>query len=165
MHQELASQETIARTGGWRAVRHFAYVDRPFRDVRRWVAAGPQRLLAPPMLHVRRGRFDLARNVRMVIGDIQIGVHSARLPIQWEDAAHPGLFPILEATLEIAPVRAGPHAMTQLGLLGRYRPPFGRIGAVADNLAGHGIVLDSVERFLDDLTDRLQDALPLSQPE
>jgi len=42
----------------------------------------------------------------MVIGDIEIGVHSARLPLQWEDATLPGLFPILEATLDVAPVHA-----------------------------------------------------------
>ncbi|HET9769455.1 MAG TPA: hypothetical protein VFS16_01100 [Acidimicrobiia bacterium] len=62
-------------------------------------------------------------------------------------------------------MRAGSHAMTQLGLLGRYRPPFGRVGALADGIAGHGIVLDSVEQFLDEITDRLLDALPPAGPQ
>jgi hypothetical protein len=167
MDQQSAHHATTADAQGWRIVRHFAYVDRPFRDVRRWVAAGPQRLLAGPatQLRVRRGGRDVAREVRMVLGDIQIGIHSARLPIHWEDASHPGLFPILEATLEVAPVRSGRHAMTQVGLFGRYRPPFGRLGALADSVAGQDIVLDSVERFLDDLAARLQGALPATDPE
>ena len=114
---------------------------------------------------MRRGGFDLGRDVRMILGDIEVGVHSARLPIRWEDATRPGLFPILDATLEIAPVRAGRHAMTQLGLFGRYRPPFGRLGGLGDSLAGHRIVVESVERFLDELVDRFDATLPVPEPE
>lgn len=151
---------------GWQTIRHFAYVDRNFREVRRALAAAPQRLLADEQgpgdephptaeLRVRRIGFDIGRDVRMVLGDVAVGIHSARLPIRWEDATRPALFPILDATLEVAPVNAGRRAMTQLGLFGRYRPPFGRLGVLADNLAGHGIVVESVERFLDELVDRV----------
>ena len=177
MYQQITSEgERAARRHGWRTIRHFAYVDRPFRDVRRAVAAAPQRILAgqsgsndgalAPVteLRVRRARFDITRDVRMILGDIEIGIHSARLPLRWEDATRPGLFPILDATLEVAPVRAGRHAMTQLGLFGRYRPPFGRLGGLADDLAGHRIVVESVERFLDDLVDRFQADLPEPEP-
>jgi hypothetical protein len=72
---------------------------------------------------------------------------------------------VLDATLEVAPVRAGRHGMTQLGLFGRYRPPFGRVGALANSLAGHRIVLESIERFLDDLVDRFHADLPEADPE
>lgn len=176
MHQQIAGDPQL-HPQGWRTLRHFAYVDRPFRDVRRRVAAAPQRILADPSrspgddpaarteLRVRRAGLDLGRDVRMVFGDIQIGIHSARLSLRWEDAAHPGLFPVLDATLELAPVRAGRHAMTQLGLFGQYRPPFGRFGALADSLAGRRIVLESVERFLDDLVDQFHADLPESEPE
>ena len=177
MQNQTASEpEWGAHPPGCREIRHFAYVDRPFRDVRRSIAAAPQRILAGPPhpaggnpaptaeLRVRRGGFDLGRDVRMILGDIEVGVHSARLPIRWEDATRPGLFPILDATLEIAPVRAGRHAMTQLGLFGRYRPPFGRLGGLADDLAGHRIVVESVERFLDDLVARFEADLPEPEP-
>jgi len=174
MYPQISSDpEHDAHPHRWRTIRHFAYVERPFRDVRRAVAAAPQRLLADPSpsngadlaeLRVRRAGLDLGRDVRIFIGDVQVGIHSARLPIRWEDATRPGLFPILEATLEIAPVRAGRHAMTQLGLFGRYRPPFGRLGALADDLAGHRIVVESVERFLDDLVDRFETTLPAPEP-
>jgi hypothetical protein len=177
MHQpQIAHGPPVAQPQGWRTFRHFAYVDRPFRDVRRWIAASPHRILAAPAgstgdgppavseLRVRRAGLDLTRDVRMVVGDIQIGIHSARLPLRWEDAARPGFFPVVDATLEVAPVRAGRHAMTQLGLFGQYRPPFGRLGALADSLAGQRIVLESIERFLDDLVDRFQADLPEPEP-
>jgi hypothetical protein len=177
MHRQISSDsEHDAHPNGWRTIRHFAYVERPFRDVRRAVADAPQRLLADASasngadpapvaeLRIRRAGLDLARDVRMVIGDVQVGIHSARLPIQWEDATRPSLFPILEATLEIAPVRAGRHAMTQLGLFGQYRPPFGRLGGLADNLAGHGIVVASVEQFLNELVGRFEAILPPPEP-
>jgi hypothetical protein len=158
---EAPDRDTVS---GWRTIRHFAYVDRAFRDVRRAVAAAPQRLLSEE-LRVRRAGFDLARDVRMILGDVEVGIHSARLPIRWEDATRPALFPILDATIEVAPVRAGRHAMTQLGLFGRYRPPFGRLGALADGVAGHGIVVHSVEGFLDDLVHRLEATVPVPAPE
>ncbi|HKY75390.1 MAG TPA: heavy metal-associated domain-containing protein [Acidimicrobiia bacterium] len=155
-----------ASPDGWRTIRHFAYVDRSFRGVRRALAAAPQRLLADTAgpgdrprptaeLRVRRIGFDIGRDVRMVLGDVEVGIHNARLPIRWEDATRPALFPILDAILEVAPVNAGRRAMTQLGLFGEYRPPFGRLGALADNVAGHGIVVESVERFLDELVERV----------
>jgi len=177
MHQPIVGDpDSSPDTPRWRTIRHFAYVDRPFRDVRRCVAAAPQRILADPPgpsggggaptaeLHVRRAGLDLGRNVRMVIDDIVVGVHSARLPLTWEDATRPGLFPILDATLEFTPVRAGRHDMTQLGLFGRYRPPFGRLGGLGDTVGGHRIVVESVDRFLDDLVGRFHAALPPAPP-
>jgi hypothetical protein len=108
--------------------------------------------------------MDLSRDVRMILGDVQVGVHDARVPIRWVDATHPGLFPMLDATLEVTPVAAGRHGMTQLGLLGRYQPPFGRLGALADGLAGHAIIVESVDRYLDDLVDRFHATLPVPVP-
>jgi hypothetical protein len=166
-----------AHPHGWRAIRYFAYLDRAFRDVRRALAADPQQILAGPSrspgdgesapvteLRVRRAGFDLTRDVRMAIGEIEIGMHSARLPLRWEDATHPQLFPILDAVLEIAPVHAGRRTMTQLGLRGHYRPPFGRLGGLADSLAGQRIVVESVERFLDHFVERLGADLPEPEP-
>lgn len=174
--QQIAHDPQVTQPQGWRTFRHFAYVNRPFRDVRRLIAASPQLILTDPSgstgdgppavaeLRVRRAGLDLTRDVRMVIGDIQIGIRSARLPVRWEDATRPGLFPLVDATLEAAPVRAGRHAMTQLGLFGQYRPPFGRVGALADSLAGQRIVLESIERFLDDLVERFQAQLQEPEP-
>jgi hypothetical protein len=177
MTEPAAIIPSDAHRGRRRTVSQFAYVDRAFRDVRRHVASAPTRILGdgPPEasggpdeptagLHVRRAGLDLVRDVRMVLGDLEVGVQSARLPLRWEDAAHPDLFPILDATFELSPVSAG-HPMTQLGLFGQYQPPFGRFGSLADTLAGRRIVLESVERFLDELARRLERELPATEPD
>jgi hypothetical protein len=161
----------------WRTVRQFAYVDRAFRDVRRYLSAAPARIIEDPGhdgparpggpttgLHVHRMGLDLVRDVRMTMGDLSVGVHSARAPVRWEDATRPGLFPILEATFDLAPVSAGRHPMTQLGLLGRYQPPLGFFGALGDTVAGRQVVLESVEGFLDELARRIERAIPASEP-
>lgn len=87
MYQQTANEPgPAADPQGWREIRHFAYMDRPFRNVRRAVATAPQRILAGSSeLRVRRVGFDLARDVRMILGDVEIGIHSARLPIRWEE--------------------------------------------------------------------------------
>ena len=38
--------------------------------------------------------------------------------------------------------------MTQVELLGRYRPPFGRFGALADSVAGHDGAVCTVAKLL-----------------
>jgi hypothetical protein len=166
MAEQMISAGQAEASEGWRTIRHFAYVDRPFRDIRRALTAAPQRVLTDTTeLRVRRAGFDVGRDVRMVMGDIAVGIHNARIPVRWEDAGRPGFFPILDATLEVAPVKAGRHGMTQLGLFGRYRPPFGRLGVLADQLAGHQIVVESVEGFLDELVERLLATVPMGAPE
>jgi len=144
----------------WRTLREFAEIDRPFRDVRRYVAGRPQSIVVGST-QARVAGLDLDRDIRMILGDVEIGPHSARIPIHWEDRRHPNLFPVLEATLEFIPV-AGRRPATQIGFFGRYRPPLGSVGALGDTLAGNRLVLDSVVAFLADLAARLEQAVPAS---
>jgi copper chaperone CopZ len=162
----------------WREVRHYAYVDRPFAEVGQLLASAPERVVGHPGeaaaprerlsdLHVRRAGIDMSRDVQITIGGIVLDEDAARLGLRWEDARRPKLFPVLEAALELAPLTAGRHDITQVGLVGRYRPPFGRLGTVADTLAGRRVVMESVERFIDDLAERIEAEVPpaASEPE
>ena len=142
----------------WRTLHEFAEVDRAFRDVRRYVAATPE-CIAAGSAHAKLAGLVLDRDLRMVVGDVQISPHTARIPLHWEDLRHPALFPLLEATLEFAPV-AGRRPITQIAFLGRYRPPLGPIGTLGDSLAGSRLVLESVVDFLTDLVARLEQAIP-----
>lgn len=171
----MALETEVPRWTGWRPVRHFAYVDRPFSQVRSYVAATPGRLFGhgPAAggrggqltdLHLQRAGLDVSRDVRVLRGDMEVTHRRVRIPLHWEDARRPGLFPVLAATLEIVPVASGRHQTTQLALLGRYEPPLGRLGALADTVAGHRVVLESVERFLEGLVERLERDLPESSP-
>ena len=147
-----------------RVVRHFAYVDRAFRDVRRHVADAPRRVLGTPTapLHVQRGGVDIRRDVRITTGDMEVWPRGARLPLRWEAAGQPGMFPVLDAVLEFSPVRSGAHDMTQVSLFGHYQPPLGLVGDLADDLAGHRVVVESLEEFLAGLASRLEGEIPAS---
>ena len=144
----------------WRPVHEFAYLDRAFRDVRRRLADRPGEIF-PESVLARVAGLDLIRDVRMVVGELQIGHRTAWLTIHWEDRRHPGLFPLLDATLEFMPV-AGRCPTTQVALRGRYRPPLGGLGEMADNLVGSRIAQQSVRAFLEELADHLEAALPAS---
>jgi hypothetical protein len=69
------------------------------------------------------------------------------------------MFPLLDATLEFAPV-AGRRPITQIGFLGRYRPSLGPLGTLGDPLVGSRLVLEPGAAFLTDLVARLEQAIP-----
>jgi hypothetical protein len=98
----------------------------------------------------------MVRDVRLRFGGLVCENHRARLSLRWEDAHHPRLFPVLEAVLELAPLQNGRQRITQIGIAGRYRPPFGAIGGLADRLAGVAVAEDSVAHFVDDLARRVE---------
>lgn len=154
---------------GWREIRHYAYVERPFDDVWGLLARSPALAFgAEPqdagageaLLHVRRGGMEVSREVRLHFGGLVCNKDRARLSLRWEDAQHPRLFPVLTAVLEAAPLKAGRYQITQVGVVGRYRPPFGPIGAVADRMAGEAVAVDSVTRFVQELAHRLETLIP-----
>jgi hypothetical protein len=158
--------EEAAMTGPrerWRPLHEFAYIDRAFRDVRRRLADRPGEIV-PGSATAYLAGIDLTRDVHMVVGDLQIGHKTAWLTIHWEDLRHPGLFPLLDATLEFMPVGAGHRPTTQVGLRGQYRPPLGGLGGLADSLAGNRVVQQSVQAFLGELAVHLEEALPANVP-
>jgi copper chaperone CopZ len=74
------------------------------------------------------------------------------------------MFPLLEATLELAPVPSGRRHLTQVGLVGRYRPPFGVLGDVADRLVGSGVAVESIRRFVENVARRLEAMVTAEAP-
>jgi hypothetical protein len=143
----------------WRPLHEFVYIDRAFRDVRRCLADRPGEIV-PESATAQLAGLELTRDVRMVVGDLQIGHRTAWLTIHWEDLHHPGFFPLLDARLEFMPVGAGHRPTTQVALRGQYRPPLGGLGRLADNLAGHRVVEESVRAFLEALAAHLEGTLP-----
>ena len=157
------------RPTGWREIRHYAYVERPFDDVWALLARSPAEVLGggsevsgtpETSLSVKRAGVEMSRDVRLRFGGFVCDQHRARLSLQWEDAHHPRLFPVLAAVLELAPLRGGRRQITQIGVVGRYRPPFGAIGGLADRLAGEDVAIDSVARFVEDLARRVEAVIP-----
>jgi hypothetical protein len=68
------------------------------------------------------------------------------LPLKWTAARTSGLFPSLDADLEVAPL--GPH-LTQLAMSARYRPPFGALGKAIDRALLHRVAEATLKDFLD----------------
>jgi hypothetical protein len=73
-------------------------------------------------------------------------------PIRWHASEHPGLFPALDADLEVSPLGAG---CTQLAISARYAPPFGAFGRAMDR----ALLSLVAEATLKDFLDRVADAI------
>ena len=97
------------------------------------------------------GAGRLGREVRVGFGPLIDEDGTRTLPVWWEAAEHPELFPTFDGGLEL---RAAPDG-TELRLVGSYRPPLGAWGRFADGLAGHRVVTASLEAFLEATAQRL----------
>lgn len=113
-----------------------------------------------PTLHVEVAGFSVARPVRVVAGHVvEVDDNCVRVPVRWEPAGRHGVLPVLEGTLEVVGLAEHPPT-TRVSFTGRYRPPLGRLGAVADGLAGHALARRTVRRMVEDVADRLLAATP-----
>jgi hypothetical protein len=100
------------------------------------------------------GRVRVARQVAIELG---APVHTAGktvLPLRWTPTGAAGLFPALEADLEVAPLASN---RTQLAMSARYVPPLGPIGHAIDRAVLYRIA----EATLKDFLDRVGDAVVL----
>lgn len=121
------------------------------------VGSGPQRLLGSQGCGDRQARADLqaempggrtvTRSARVGFGPLMEEDGAMVLPIWWEDAEHPDLFPTFDGGLELRADGRG----TALRLVGSYVPPLGLLGRFGDGLAGHRIVMASLNKFLTDV--------------
>jgi hypothetical protein len=167
--------ETVTSTErGWRTIERYAYVERHYEDTWTWMAShlstlgeelpGGGRAVG---LRIRPAGTEIARPVRLRVAGLVCGEDRARAGLEWTDAAHPHLFPRLEGRLEIAPVPHDGAPFTQIGILARYRAPFGPLGAIGDRLVGADITDAALTVLLDELADAVDDgvAAPSMDPE
>ncbi|HEY3143522.1 MAG TPA: hypothetical protein VGJ86_20470 [Acidimicrobiales bacterium] len=175
MFGQVEATPTPWEEEGWRAIRHYAYVERPFDDLWPLLATEPNGVLGEgasvPLgsgtsdLHAHLGGVDVARTVAMHFSGLVCDDAWAGLAMHWEAAHHPRMFPVLEATLELVPVPSGRRHFTQVGLVGRYRPPLGVLGDMADRLGGSGVAVESIRHFVEDLARRLESMVTPQPPE
>jgi hypothetical protein len=105
-----------------------------------------RRLLAE--VGVGRGGRRLTREVRVEIGTPLRLPSKLVLPIRWAAASAPGLFPTLDADIEVAPLGAD---CTRLSISASYRPPLGLPGRALDRVLLHRVGEAVVADFLDDV--------------
>lgn len=166
MFEQVEGTSPARDDAGWREIHYYAYVERPFDELWPLLATQPNNVLgdgrAVPrgrgtsVLHVHLGGVELARNVAMQFSELIWDDDRAGLAVHCRAARHPGMFPLLEARFELAPLPSGRRHFTQVGLVGHYRPPLGVLGDLADRLGGSGIAVESIRRFVDDVARRLE---------
>lgn len=96
----------------------------------------------------------LARTVAIELGELVRMPSKTVVPLRWQATGAAGLFPALDADLEIAPL--GPHR-TQLAMSARYVPPLGALGRAIDR----AMLFRVAEATLKDFLDRVGEAVLL----
>ena len=159
-------------------IRTYEYVNHPYDEVR-------DALLADPLAVFRAATHSAAVRARSVaaalkvnVGGVEVGTEisidvgaplespsepgrppSTRIPLEWEAASRPGLFPLMRAELAIYPLTA---TETQLDFGGTYEPPMGLVGGAVNAVVGHRVADASIHRFLADVAHHLRTTLGAS---
>jgi len=94
----------------------------------------------------------IARTVAIDVGaPIRLPTKSV-LPVRWTAAGASGLFPALDADLEIAPLG---RDRCQLSISARYVPPLGAVGRAIDRALLFRVAEATIKDFLDQVRDRI----------
>jgi hypothetical protein len=103
----------------------------------------------------------IARTVAIDLGTpIRLGAKSL-LPMRWTAAGAAGLFPSLDADLEVAPLG---RDRCQLSISARYVPPLGAVGRAIDRAVLFRIAEATIKDFLDQVRDRIARELSVAEP-
>lgn len=159
-------------------IRSFDYVNHPYPRVREALAADAGRIFRGATRAAASRAESIAAELRVTIAGVDVGTEIAlsigaasetpggpgagpttRIPISWEAAHHPRLFPLMSAELSVYPLTA---TETQLDFLGRYDPPLGIVGGAIDALVMHRIADACVHRFVTDVASYLRSDLAKS---
>jgi hypothetical protein len=91
-------------------------------------------------------RVRVKREVVLELGPYVRSSSKTAFPLRWRASEHPGLFPALDADLEVAPLGGG---RTQLAMSARYVPPFGAFGKAIDRALLSRVAEATLKDFLD----------------
>jgi hypothetical protein len=163
-----------------REIRSYDYVNHPYGRVRDTLVVDPAGVFraatraaaaraesVAAALHVSVAGLEVGAEIELAIGIIQevetrgYASKTTRIPVAWQAAQRPQLFPLMDGELAIYALTA---TETQLDFLGRYDPPLGLLGEAVNAVIGHRIAEASVHRFIADVAQYLRDHLQ-SPPE
>lgn len=158
-----------------RQIRTYEYVNHPYARVRDVLlsdplatfrsathAASDRAETVAAALRVNVGGLEVGKELRITVGEAiesraEVGRQaSTRIPIEWEAADRPGLFPLMKGELSLYPIT---DTETQLDFAGAYEPPMGAVGGIVDSVVGHRIADASVHRFLADVAKHLRSTM------
>jgi hypothetical protein len=95
------------------------------------------------------GFGEAIRAKREVVVELGPAIRSASktvFPIRWQASDHPGLFPALDADIEVMSVDSD---RARLAMSARYEPPLGRVGRVIDRALLSRVAEATLKDFLD----------------
>ena len=146
--------------------RYFVEVPMPAADVVTAIVGAPDRLAGLATGAADHGATLLAevgvgatvrvhRRVAVEFGEPTRLATTTILPLTWTpEGAAPGLFPSMDADLEIAAL--GP-SRTQVAMSARYTPPLGALGRAIDRAVLHRVAEATLKDFMDRLRASLVD--------
>jgi hypothetical protein len=151
-------------------VRYYVDIPLPFGSVESMLLESPERWV-PGLADDAQARADnLMAEVgfgsnghrlgKRVVIEIREPIRFASrtlVPMSWVPTGPDGLFPGLEADIEIAPL--GPNR-TQLSISARYKPPMGLVGQVADRALLHRVAEATIKDFLDRAAESISQLAP-----
>jgi hypothetical protein len=144
--------------------RYFVEIAIPSPEVDRVLATDPHGWLPglagdathrADLLLAEVGFGEAIRVKREVVVELGPPVRSSTktfFPIRWQASEHPGLFPALDADLEVAPLGPG---RTQLSISARYAPPLGMFGRTIDRAVLSRVAEATLKDFLDGVADAI----------
>jgi hypothetical protein len=151
-------EDDLCRTLSFMFARYYVELPLPPEVVERALARDPRLWLPGLAEHANhRGdvllaevgfgkRIRIRRTVRLELGGPVRSGSKVAFPLRWAASGPAGLFPSLDADLEVAPVGDG---RTQLAMSARYVPPFGGVGLVIDRAVLSRVAEATLKDFLD----------------
>lgn len=158
-----------------REIRSYDYVNQPYERVRDALkqnatavfqaatkAAASRAQSVAAELHLDFGGIGLKTDIKISVKNVEEKVVDLastpilRLPLEWEAATAPRLFPFMKAELSVYPLTS---TETQLDFFGTYEPPFGALGKTMNAIVLHRIAEASVHRFVGEVAAHLRQTL------
>lgn len=97
----------------------------------------------------------LAKTVEITTGPVRQHDDAMLVAFSWRASGPGSLFPALDADIEVSPIGPG---RSEVALRGRYEPPGGAPGKVADRLVMHRLADATIRAFLSQLALQLERA-------
>jgi hypothetical protein len=95
----------------------------------------------------------ISRTVAIELAPVQRMPSKAVVPVRWKAAGAAGLFPELDADIEVASL----GTRTQLSLSARYVPPLGAVGRAIDRAILSRVAEATIKDFLDRVAEAIVD--------
>lgn len=142
-------------------------VHRPFNEARQVIGQGGGRWLEPLVdqayrkgeaanLALRAGKSRrVAKRVLLSVGEPRDRSDGTFLPVRIVATGPVGLFPRLDANLELVP--RGPD-VTDMRLQGSYEPPFGKVGELLDRTVLHKLAETSIQNLVERIARHIEEA-------